>query len=136
MSRLRFVSDFQQQLKMQLLAFLFFLTVIQTDGQQLEIVPNATERVVDSGSHFTVTCIYQYVNEYDKRENNISWILPNYLTKNPVKSKEYTFFFLMSLRNFLFLNSVHLEKWRRQTIAQDIWKKWYSFNIDDDPNGF
>lgn len=90
MSRLGFVSDFQQQLKkMQLLAFLYFLTVIQTDGQQLEIVPNATERVVDAGSHFTVTCIYQYVNEYDKRENNISWILPNYLTKNPVMSKEF-----------------------------------------------
>ncbi|XP_046456952.1 uncharacterized protein LOC124204012 isoform X3 [Daphnia pulex] len=86
MSSLLAFGDFQ--LKTIPLALFYFLFAIQTECQQLEIIPGDTERVVQAGSHLTLTCTYQYVNEYDKRENNISWILPSYLTRNPKSGVE------------------------------------------------
>ena len=87
MSSLRFLSDFQLKMQLILLSYVYFIFpfVIHTHAQQLQMIPSDTERVVEAGSHFTLTCTYQYVNEYDKRENNISWMLPNYLSRNPVK---------------------------------------------------
>jgi hypothetical protein len=88
MSSLLAFGDFQ--LKTIPLALFYFLFAIQTECQQLEIIPGDSEQVVQAGSHLTLTCTYQYVNEYDKRENNISWILPSYLTRNPVNKKQTT----------------------------------------------
>jgi hypothetical protein len=107
------------QLKTIPLALFYFLFAIQTECQQLEIIPGDTERVVQAGSHLTLTCTYQYVNEYDKRENNISWILPSYLTRNPVNKKQTTKIDFFQFRcasvnssRFSFENSPDLEKWR------------------------
>ena len=46
------------------------------------MIPNVRERIIDAGSTLTLTCVYTFENVDQKNNFNISWEIPNYLSKN------------------------------------------------------
>ena len=46
------------------------------------MIPNVRERIIDAGSTLTLTCDYAFENVDQKNNFNISWEIPNYLSKN------------------------------------------------------
>jgi hypothetical protein len=46
------------------------------------MIPNERERTIDARSTLTLTCDYAFENVDQKNNFNISWEIPNYLSKN------------------------------------------------------
>lgn len=60
----------------------FFVVVNQSGAQRLHMIPNVKEQVVQANSPLTLTCVYEYQDDFGK--SNISWTLPAYLEKFPM----------------------------------------------------
>jgi hypothetical protein len=46
------------------------------------MIPDERERIIDAGTNLTLTCVYAFEDEYQKKNYNFSWEIPDYLIKN------------------------------------------------------
>ncbi|KAI9559917.1 hypothetical protein GHT06_013924 [Daphnia sinensis] len=65
---------------MLLIAFFTFLPVI-IGANRLVMIPDQVQQVIDVGQTLSLTCIYQFETVEERKSANITWILPDMLTK-------------------------------------------------------
>ncbi|XP_046640460.1 mast/stem cell growth factor receptor Kit-like isoform X4 [Daphnia pulicaria] len=52
------------------------------ETQYIKMIPDERERIIDAGTNLTLTCVYAFEDEYQKKNYNFSWEIPDYLIKN------------------------------------------------------